>query len=190
MPKGSSIRHHMIHGATNEDAVDQLRHLHRQQRLRHAVVVRPSSIEWEEGRHDIVWKVDRVKDVPHGDAVGGCVDERNSGAVAADKETSGVVITVDGGAEAAGEWVERIKSSLEGVFQVTHDEAMLLQEQLRAAKEKTLLDRTMWKKLELPWSQLHPRRRPPRILRYYRSCGDEPNFCHFSDILSGAAPRH
>ena len=127
----------MIHGTTDEDAVLQLRHLHRQQRLRNAVVV-PSFIKWEKGIHD-PRNVDRVKDVPHGDAVGGCVDERNSGAITVDKETSGIVIAVDGGAKAAGEWVEQIKSSLEGGFQVMYDIGHLLI-LCRLSKENALLD--------------------------------------------------
>ena len=106
MLEGSSIRHHMIHGATNEDVVHQLHHLHRKQWLGNAMEA-PSFMKWEKGRHDLR-NVDRIKDVPHGDAIGGCVDKLNSSAITVDKETSGIVV-VYSGAKAGDEWIEQVE---------------------------------------------------------------------------------
>ena len=58
------------------------------------------------GRHD-PRNVDRIKDVPHGDTIGGCVDKLNSGAITVNKETSGIVV-VYSGAKAGGEWIEQV----------------------------------------------------------------------------------
>lgn len=112
----------MIHGAANKYAVSQLRHLYGEQRLRNASVVR-SFIRREKGRHG-PRNIDRVKDVPDGDPICDCVGERNSGSIAADKETGGIVMVVEGGAKAAGEWVEEVKRAREGGCQVMYDSVL------------------------------------------------------------------
>ena len=136
MPEGSSIRDHMIHGATNKDVVHQLRHLYCKQQLRNAMVVL-SFIKWKKGRHD-PRNVDRIKDVPDEDAISGCMDKLNSGAIVVDKDTKGIVV-VYGGAKAAGEWVEQVKSARKGGFQVVYD-AVLFWGCRHAKEKKTLLD--------------------------------------------------
>ena len=67
----------------------------------------PSFMKWEKGRHD-PRNIDRIKDVLHGDAIGGCVDKLNSSAITIDKETSGIVV-VYGGAKACDEWIEQVE---------------------------------------------------------------------------------
>ena len=85
MPEVCAVHNHVTASATNKDAINELSHLHCQQRLRNAIAVL-GSIEWEK-RMDDRRNVGRLKDIGHGDARGSCMDKLSSGAITADEET-------------------------------------------------------------------------------------------------------